>query len=252
MAGCRGGWWYQGVLGVFYSVLVLGFPSTRAAGKPVAQCLNHGLVFGDSHSSGTCWLNILALRLHFFECTCLQWSFNLGCSLSSSLVREVKCRQWITSDGAGCVLPSWTCVSDLAAVLWGWRAGGAHSEVMCSTGGLPGAGAALGSRAVARGFYFKVLAFPNHKRTCLKFIPSRWSWESSITLRSGCLFAHRALTRPSIASCVGREGGSGAEVALQEHSGQLWHSPGTASSSSACVAASQLRHWLGWHRCLHN
>lgn len=48
------------------------------------------------------------------------------------------------------------------------------------------------------------------------------------------------------------EGGSGAEVALQEHSGQLWHSPGTASSSSACVAASQLRHWLGWHRCLHN
>lgn len=48
------------------------------------------------------------------------------------------------------------------------------------------------------------------------------------------------------------EGGKGAEVALQDHHGQPWHSPGTPSSSPACVAASQLRHWLGWHRSLHN
>lgn len=70
--------------------------------------------------------------------------------------------------------------------------------------------------------------------------------------------AHRALTRPGTASC--EEGGTWGRVALQEHRGQPWHSPGTAlalPSPTAIaalpfVAAGQLRHWPRWHRNLHN
>lgn len=77
--------------------------------------------------------------------------------------------------------------------------------------------------------------------------------------------AHRALTRPGTTSCG--EGGTWGRVALQEHRGQPWHSPGTALSHSHSSSAfcgcwpaealakmaqepPQLRWYLGFHPCL--
>lgn len=73
-----------------------------------------------------------------------------------------------------------------------------------STGGLPGGGC---STATTRGSLLHAFSFSNHRRPCLKCVPSCWSWESSITLRFGCLCAFPSRC-PALAGAGAAEGRS--------------------------------------------
>lgn len=193
-------------------------------------------------------------------------------------MRELKCRQWIYQMGlGGCSQADHVLVTlpqccgtagskeGRSKSLWQdwqpqinlggaccWHTGTGTLCVPIARRGCPLC-AALSGRAMVRGSLFQGFSFSKHKRTCLKFIPSCWSWESSITLKFGSLLSVPRLlcacTEPLTEPCrtprwhVPRGWRCpGQQPLCGEHHGQSRHSPSPTAASQR-VAASQLRHW---------